>query len=234
MTNIDEFIGKKFGKLTIIEFSHKKQKYASNGKKNGNDFYYKCKCDCGNETISRIADLKKGKASSCGCYRVERTKITNKKYESNEFWDTKLYKTYSKIKDRCFNKNCKHYDNYGGRGITMCEEWRNNYQLFYNWAIANGYKEGLSIDRINNNGNYEPSNCRFATSTVQNNNKRSNFYITYNGKTQTAKQWADELGIKYTTLKSRLVILKWSVEKALTTPVNNDYTCLLPQEVKNG
>lgn len=222
MTNVNDFVGKKFGKLTVIEFSHKKQRFASNGKKNGNDFYYKCKCECGNETISRIADLKRGKATSCGCYRVERTKQVNKKYESYEFWNTKLYKIYAKIKDRCLNVKCKRYADYGGRGISICDEWKNDFVAFHDWAMSNDYKEGLSIDRINNNGNYEPSNCRFVTSKVQNNNKRNNFNITYNGRTQTAKQWAEEVGIRYRTLKSRLVILKWSAEKALTTPVKNN------------
>ena len=230
MANTEEYIGKKFGRLTIVEFSHKKQRYSSCGKKNGHDFYYKCKCDCGNETISRIADLKNGKASSCGCYRVERTKEINKKYETAEFWNTKLYKIYAGIKSRCLNIRNKRYIDYGARGITICDEWKNDYSLFYNWAISKGYKDGLSIDRINNDGNYEPSNCRFVTSKIQNNNKRNNRYITYNGKTQTMKQWADELNINYRTLKSRLNILGWSVENALNTPIAKDYTYLLPSD----
>ena len=120
MANTEEYIGKKFGRLTIVEFSHKKQRYSSCGKKNGHDFYYKCKCDCGNETISRIADLKNGKASSCGCYRLERTKEINKKYETAEFWNTKLYKIYAGIKSRCFNIRNKRYTDYGARGEGDC------------------------------------------------------------------------------------------------------------------
>ena len=229
MSDIEDFIGKKFGKLTIVGFSHKKQKFASGGKKNGNDFYYNCECDCGGKTTSRLADLKNGKAISCGCYRIERTKEHNKKYNIANLWETKLYKIYSKMKDRCYNTNNKRYKDYGGRSITVCDEWKNNFQVFYDWAMSNGYEEGLSIDRINNDGNYEPNNCRFVNSVIQNNNKRNNYYITYKGKTQSAKQWADELCINYRTLKSRLVILKWSAERALLTPINSNKTKLISQ-----
>lgn len=118
------------------------------------------------------------------------------------------------MNSRCYRKNCIAYKNYGARGITICEEWKSNFDNFYNWAINNGYSENLSIDRIDNNKGYSPENCRWTTKKVQANNQRSNCLITYNGKTQTMKQWADELGINYSTLRSRLNTYDLSVDKA--------------------
>ena len=218
MANTEEYIGKKFGRLTIVEFSHKKQRYSSCGKKNGHDFYYKCKCDCGNETISRIADLKNGKASSCGCYRVERTKEINKKYETAEFWNTRLYRIYAGIKSRCFNIRNPRYIDYGARGITICDEWKNDFMSFYDWSMKNGYKDYLTIDRIDVNGNYEPSNCRWCTVSDQSNNKRNNHFVVYNGVEMTVKQLSDLCGMKYDTLLCRL-LRGWDVERAVNQPI---------------
>ena len=121
------------------------------------------------------------------------------------------------MKTRCTNPNHEAYHNYGGRGISICDEWMNDFQAFYDWAMANGYSDDLSIDRIDNDGNYCPENCRWATDKEQCNNQRSNHLITYNGKTQTIKQWAADLGIKRVTLQARLTRYHWDVEKALTT-----------------
>ena len=99
-------------------------------------------------------------------------------------------------------------------------EWKNDFSSFYNWSMKNGYKENLTIDRIDVNGNYEPSNCRWATSLVQANNQRRNHYITYKGKTQSLADWARELGISYTVLRARINVYSWSIEKSFTTPVN--------------
>ena len=126
------------------------------------------------------------------------------------------------VKQRTTNASHPKYKDYGARGIKMCSEWLNSFAAFYEWAIANGYEIGLTLDRIDNNGNYEPSNCRWATHDVQNNNSRHNVYITYNGETHTLKQWANILNIKYDTLKFRIRRAKWSIEKAFTTPVKND------------
>ena len=131
----------------------------------------------------------------------------------------RLYPIWSGMKDRCLNKNNKRYSSYGGRGIEVCKEWQQSFRAFLRWAMANGYEEGLSIDRIDNDGNYCPENCRWATAKEQANNKRWNHLITYNGKTQTMKEWAEELGIKLSTLSQRINSYRWSDEKALTTPV---------------
>jgi len=122
------------------------------------------------------------------------------------------------MKQRCKNKNSSYYHIYGGKGVSVCNEWE-DFESFFKWAMESGYKEGLTIDRINSDGNYEPSNCRWATQKEQQNNKSNNHVITYNGKTQTMKQWAEEIGMNYTTLVNRIVRNHWSVEKALTTKV---------------
>ena len=112
--------------------------------------------------------------------------------------------------------------NYGGRGISVCEEWKNDYITFRNWALENGYKEELQIDRINNNGNYEPNNCRWVTSKINGNNKRNNRLITYKNKTMTLKSWCEKLGLKYKFVWQRIVRHNWSVKDAFEIPAGPD------------
>lgn len=126
----------------------------------------------------------------------------------------RLYGIWLNMRRRCADIKDKSFSHYGGKGIIVCEEWRHNYKAFYDWAMANGYSDDLTIDRINNNRNYDPSNCRWATMKEQENNRSYNKLLTYNGKTQNIKQWAEELGINYKTLWNRLVTYKWSIEKA--------------------
>ena len=130
---------------------------------------------------------------------------------------TRIHDIWRSIKRRCYTKSHKEYERYGARGIKVCEEWVNSFQEFYNWAMANGYRDDLTIDRKDTNGNYEPSNCRWVTQKEQQNNRRNNHYITYNGKTQTAKQWAEELNKNYSTIITRLN-RGWSIERTLNTP----------------
>jgi len=132
---------------------------------------------------------------------------------------TRIYSIYKGMKDRCRYKTNDNYERYGGRGIRVCEEWLADYMNFYNWAINNGYKEGLTLDRIDPNKNYEPDNCRWATYKEQANNTRRNNYITYNNKTHTLTEWSEILGIKRSTLSNRIVTKKWDIKKALTTPL---------------
>jgi hypothetical protein len=119
------------------------------------------------------------------------------------------------MKRRCSNPNYKWYANYGGRGIKVCDEWQ-KFEPFCDWAMANGYTEELTIDRIDIDGNYSPSNCRWVDMVTQNNNKRTNRLITFNNETHTMKEWSRILGIKYHTLENRLNKYKWSVERAFT------------------
>lgn len=108
------------------------------------------------------------------------------------------------IKARCYNKNHKNYDRYGGRGVVMCDDWKNSFQEFEQWALQNGYEDGLTVDRIDNNGIYSPDNCRLVTRVAQANNRSNSIMVTYNGITETLSWWAKELGIKYSTLYYRI------------------------------
>jgi hypothetical protein len=133
---------------------------------------------------------------------------------------TRLYEIWCGMKQRCYNKNSSHYPRWGGRGITVCSEWLVDFNNFKHWAERNGYASDLTIDRIDNNGNYCPENCRWASVQEQNNNQRTNRLVTFQGKTQNLKQWSKELGINYGTLLSRLDKSHWSIEKAFTAKVS--------------
>lgn len=128
---------------------------------------------------------------------------------------SRIYFIWKSMKQRCHNKNSSNYERYGGRGIKVCDEWRNDFQNFYNWSIQNGYSDDLTIDRINNDGNYDPSNCRWATAKEQSNNKRNNKHYECNGETHTLGEWGSILGISSATIWARLK-RGWSVEKTLT------------------
>lgn len=123
------------------------------------------------------------------------------------------------MKSRCYTKSNPAYDRYGGRGISMCQQWKKDFTAFYNWSMDNGYSKELSIDRINHNGNYEPSNCRWATPKEQSDNKRCNILITINGTTLDLQQWCDKIGIKRSTVNTRVRMCGWTYKKALSTPV---------------
>ena len=193
--------GDKFGKLTVLEFVRKDENYKE---------FYRCKCDCGNETICEKWNLLSGCVRSCGC-------LIGKKCKHGET-KTRLFNIWSGMKERCSREKHHEYQNYGGRGITVCEEWIDDFLAFKDWAMANGYQEGLTIDRIDVNGNYEPKNCRWVTKKEQNNNRRNNHTLTYNDQTHTISQWSEITGIGKSTILERIK-LGWSVEDALTKPV---------------
>lgn len=184
--------GKKFARLLVL-------KRVETDKKK--DSFWLCLCDCGNKTIVRGYHLTSGSIRSCGCIKKE---IIRSRESTHLLTNTKLYRIWAGIKQRCFNSNHKNYDRYKGRGITMCDAWKNDFMAFYNWAINNGYKEGLTIERINNDGNYEPLNCRWATRQEQANNTSSNHYIIFNGEKHTISEWSKKMGIKYKILEYRI------------------------------
>ena len=130
---------------------------------------------------------------------------------------TRLQNIWGNMKTRCYNKNDKRYHRYGGRGIEIYEEWKNNFSAFRDWAMSNGYADDLTIDRINNDGNYEPSNCRWVTDKEQANNRSNNHYVTYKGETLSLTKWSEKLNIGYDVTKRRLA-RGWSVERAFETP----------------
>jgi len=202
-----DLTGQKFGRLTVIEYSHTDKGYAR----------WKCECECGNTPIVRAKNLRSGCATSCGCYNKEVNK-KNPPAKKHGLYKIKIYSIWNMIKSRCYNKNNKRYKDWGGRGITMCEEWRNDFVAFKEWALSNGYSDDLTIDRIDNNGNYEPENCRWATYTEQANNTSANHCLSYNGKTQSIALWSREVGLTERTLAKR-IRRGWSIEEALTKPI---------------
>ena len=200
--------GKRFGKLIAIE------RVKNVGKK----VSWKCLCDCGKETIVLTTNLTTNRIKSCGCLKNQKLIERSTKHNQRH---TKLYEVWKTMKQRCFNPNHKSFHNYGGRGIIVCDEWKDNYQAFYEWSMNNGYKEGLSIDRINNDGNYEPSNCRWADRFTQNNNTRQNKPVVIDGVSKTIHQWAREYNIPVEIVRNRLYNKHWDIVKALTTPVKS-------------
>jgi hypothetical protein len=186
-----DLTGKKFGRLTVI-------------KRDGNDKHravmWLCKCDCGKISRARGSSLSSGLILSCGCQRTENIVQAIKKHGDYEY---RLYTIWIKMKHRCegFTNEEKIIKNYRERGIKVCDEWH-DYLVFKEWALSNGYADDLSIDRIDNNGNYCPENCRWS-----------------NSKTQTLKQWSDESGIKYSVLRGRIQDSGWPIEKAFTQKV---------------
>ena len=155
------------------------------------------KCICGTKFKAHMASIKNGTTSSCGCYRKQRITEVNKSHGQTT---TLLYKVYSSMKDRCLNQKSRDFKYYGARGIIVCLEWRNSFETFYQWAISNGYIEGLSIDRVNNNGNYEPNNCRWATKSTQSRNQRIlqvNNTSGYKGVRKNGKNWYASITVNY-------------------------------------
>jgi hypothetical protein len=199
-------IGRRFGTLTVISEApnpYKRKPIA-----------WLCKCECGKTIVVEGGLLRRGYYSSCGCQRIE---LLRKAMTKHGLTDTKLYHSWKCMKYRCLNSHYTEYHLYGGRGITVCNEWL-TFENFAKWALANGYKEGLSIDRIDANGNYERNNCKWSTAKEQANNKRNNHFITCEGETHTLAEWADIKGLDYGCLESRLNNLGWDIKTALNRP----------------
>lgn len=142
-----------------------------------------------------------------------------KKYFDEYGCSSRLYSSWKHMKERCCSPTCKDYPRYGGRGITVCDAWKKDFLAFKEWAVANGYDPHLTIDRIDVNGNYEPSNCRWATKAEQSRNRRYAHALTYNGETKRLAEWARETGLNESTIYMRIKAYGWSVEKALETKV---------------
>lgn len=169
-------VGKRFGKLVVVGYVETKN-YRS---------YWRCKCDCGGEKITYAANLTSGNIKSCGCLHNEaliKRSVTHGESAS------KLYRVWATMLQRCTNSETVSYPNYGGRGISVCEEWH-KYETFRDWAVMSGYEEGLQIDRINTNGDYCPLNCRWVTRLENSRNKRNIIYLTVDNETKPLYEWA--------------------------------------------
>lgn len=198
----------KFGRLLVLERTHD---YVTPS--GGRRPRYRCLCDCGNEKVVVGSNLLRGTTTSCGCFQRENMSALKKKHGG---WAAKekLFGVWCGIRKRCLSPNSHNYNNYGKRGIYICDSWKDSYEAFREWAYMNGYKQGLSIDRIDNDSGYSPDNCRWTTPITQQNNRRSNINITYQSQTRTLSEWARLRNINYQTLYRRYKC-GWSTPKML-------------------
>lgn len=195
----DFFIGKKYGKWTVVSFSHR-DKYSQK--------LYTCECECGTKKVLPIHSLVNGHNTQC-------RKCAHTKHG---LCHTRIYKIYKNIIQRCENPRRDHYKNYGGRGIKICEEWRNNPLSFYKWAVSNGYQDWLTIDRIDVNGDYCPENCRWVDRKTQANNKRTNKCIFYKSERYTIAEFAEKFNINKNTIQCRLKNKPDNIENLISPP----------------
>lgn len=207
MSKIKDITGQKFGRLTVLYRLHN-----YNNKNHG--MYWLCVCDCGNLKEVYGRDLRRGSTRSCGCLHKDKTKEVHTIHGKTH---TRLYRIYHAMKRRCYDKHNNRYENYGSRGIVVCDEWKDDFETFYDWAMNNGYRDELTINRIDNNGNYEPMNCEWVDYKTQNRNTRQNRYIKYKGETHCLKEWCEILNLKYSKVLQRIIKLNWPIEKAFTT-----------------
>lgn len=211
-----DLTGQRFGRLTVIK-QGEYYIYPANGYRY---VQWLCKCDCGNERTVRACTLRSGDTQSCGCIAKE---ILIKRNTTHNKYHSRLHSIWSNMKNRCSNPNSKRYKDYGGRGITVCEEWKENFENFYSWAVQNGYEKELTLDRVDINKGYNQENCRWATYQTQANNTRTNKYITYNEEVHTLAEWCRILEKPYSTMHDRLKS-GWSIEDTFTKPIKANKT----------
>lgn len=197
-----DLTGKQIGRWRVIEFV---------GRDNSGNLFWKCECDCGAMKRVAGAGLANGTTTSCGCFRTENRPNLKKTHGLSKI---KEYKIWKGMKQRCNNNRSPSYFNYGGRGIKICDRWQNS---FDNFLADMGHipSTNHTLDRIDNDGNYEPSNCRWATVAEQSRNRRSTMMLTFNGITQCAKDWSKIVGVKASTIRER-IHRGWTVDEALS------------------
>lgn len=209
-------VGNKYGLLTVLRYSHNDN--------HGNKWWV-CKCDCGKETVTNGCYLRNGDTRSCGCL-LDTARGSAKRTHGES--SSRLYGTWMNMKWRCTKGHGNYTKNYGDRGIRVCDEWLNNFSAFRDWAYANGYDENApygqcTIDRIDVNGNYEPSNCRWVTMKEQANNTRRNIVLEFQNERHTVPEWANLTGISARIIRRRLS-LGWGIKETLTTPILTNST----------
>ena len=194
---MNNYIGEKYGRWTVI--------------RNMGSSRLLCKCECGTIKVVNKSNLLLHKSKSCGCLRKELIRKN-----SHGLSKTRLYRIWTHMKERCTKSYCKEYRWYGARGITFCEEWR-DFLRFYRWANTNGYDDDLTLERINVNGDYEPSNCTWIPMEMQSRNTRTTRFIEANGERKCLSEWAEITGINASTISARIDRYGWSTEQALST-----------------
>jgi hypothetical protein len=205
MAATKDMIGKRFGLLTVLEKAEQRNSRGLN--------CYICQCDCGNKVTVCGRDMTRGHTQSCGCLRKN---IAHNRLVKHNGCGSRLYSIWKSMNSRCNNENTNYYKHYGGKGVKICDSWK-DYAVFKEWALANGYNDNLTLDRIDFNGDYCPENCRWLTMKEQSNNRSSNHRITYKGMTKTISEWAEYFGLSYGAMSSR-VYSGWSMERIEYTP----------------
>lgn len=205
-----DITGQKFGRLTVLDKLHNYHK---------KDTYWLCVCECGNLKEVTSSHLTTGKTKSCGCLRKENS---GNRLRIHGKCNTRLHSIWQNMKNRCYHKKSNRYKYYGARGIAVCSEWKDDFMNFYDWSMANGYADNLTIDRIDVNGNYEPNNCRWVDYKTQSRNRRSVKRVTINNETHCLSEWCEILDIKYNTVQTRIYNRGWSIEKALELEGNHE------------
>jgi hypothetical protein len=212
--NREEYVGRVFGRLTILALAE--PRVSAKGNKTP-QCWVRCSCD-GKEYITIFNNVVRGLTSSCGCYSIECTKVRNATHGLSKH---PLHSIFSGIRARCYKTYASNYPRYGGRGITICDEWVNDFEAFIKWALANGWKKGLEIDRMDNEGPYSPENCRIVTREVNGRNKRNNVKYKIGDEMITAPEIYERFGPGIVSLKAFVGRMKlgWDYRHALNTPV---------------
>ena len=198
---LDDLTGRAFARLTVVSYVGYRK--------------WNCRCECGALIVALGYNLKSGHTKSCGC-------LASELITKHGLSGSRLQRVWANMKRRCCDQNDDSYKDYGGRGISVCDEWLSDFKTFSEWAFKNGYADNLDIDRIDNGLGYCPSNCRFVTHKTNMNNTRRNVVLEFNGKSKTLAEWAERLNVTHDMLRKRLR-LGWSVERVLTVPVKSQY-----------
>lgn len=203
-----DITGQRFGNLTVLKPDFKDRR---------GEWHWLCLCDCGSTKSVSGNKLRSGNTKSCGCLQREHRASGNIN-RTHGMTKSRLYYEWTNMKSRCYYAKNVMFHSYGGRGIQVCEEWKDSFECFMKWALLNGYEDNLTLERINVDANYCPENCKWIPRYEQCLNTRRNHFVTAFGRTQTIKEWSVESGIKYDTIERRLNSYGWDPEKAVSVP----------------
>ena len=192
-SKVRDLTGQKFGLLTVIGIAETETRKT----------YWVCQCDCGNMKTIRSDSLLCGAIKSCGCLKKAQDKVNLTKHHRHKMSGTRIYQEWQGMKGRCYNPHNPRYDRWGGRGIKVCDEWKESFEAFYSWALSRGYNDDLTIDRIDNDGDYTPENCRWATQKEQSRNRSTNINITIGNSTRTLTEWCEIFNLDFKTVNAR-------------------------------